>query len=213
MLTVEKLNGKSILCSAIRSSVLNQWLKAKPVNDVNPLPRKGMMTMSKKKTAQNTTRKPARKSAALNHPAATMTDIGQFFSNSGNMENLMTQTKSQFDKLTNDATNMGREGFDAFNKSLAIFTKGYEEIVRASVSFVQDAAEKQSQLVKEALSSKSLNEWTDVQNRIAQSNFDDAIAAATKLSELSVKILSESAEPINSQFTKSIKKAGEAIAA
>ena len=169
--------------------------------------------MSKKTTAKRTTGKAKPKSAALKNHAATMVDIGQFFKNTGNMENFMTQGKDQFEKLTNEATTLGRDGFDAFNKSMAIFARGFEDIVRTSMSIAQTTAEKQGQLVKEALSTKSLNEWADIQNRIAQTSFDDAIAAATKLSEMSVKVLTQGSEPINNQLTKGMKKASEAMAA
>jgi phasin family protein len=63
------------------------------------------------------------------------------------------------------------------------------------------------------MSSKTLNEWAETQNKIAQANLDDMMSAATKLSEMSVKLLSESAEPISEQMGKSIRKASEAMAA
>lgn len=238
MLTVDKFDVNSILCSAKKSSALNLWLKARHVSNdykrpqfrdsfnslsrwngqsVRPDKPKGMKIMTKKKAAkrkpQAAAQKSVKKSAALKNHAATMVDIGQFFNNAGNMENLMSQGKSQFDKITNEANALGREGFDAFNKSITLFAKGFEDLLRTSMSIAQSSAEKQSQLVKDALSVKSLNEWADIQNRIAQENFDDAMAAATKLSELSVKLISESTAPINNQFAKGMKKATEALAA
>jgi phasin family protein len=129
------------------------------------------------------------------------------------MEKTMTPGKAQFDKFTNEATSAGREGFEAFNRSMAVFAKGCEDFMRASISIAQSSAEKQAQLAKEAMSSKSLNEWADVQNRIAQSNFDDAMAAATTLSEIGVRILSESTAPLNNQFSKNLKRASDSAAA
>jgi phasin family protein len=215
MLTVENFNGKTILCSAIKSSALNSWLKKQEIaNNFEPLKGKGRKLMTNKKAAKSKTKKAApRRSAALNNNTASIVDIGQFFTNPGNMENFMSQGKSQFDKLANEAGSLGRDGFDAFNKSMGIFTKGFEEFLRTSMAMAQTAAEKQSQLIKEAMSSKSLNEWSEIQNRIAQTNFDDCMAAATKLSEMGVKLLTESTAPINSQLTKGMKKATEAMAA
>ena len=214
MLTVDNSDVINILCSAKKSSALNLWLKKNHVaNDFRISKQEGLKPMSKKTTAKRTTGKAKPKSAALKNHAATMVDIGQFFKNTGNMENFMTQGKDQFEKLTNEATTLGRDGFDAFNKTMAIFARGFEDIVRTSMSIAQTTAEKQGQLVKEALSTKSLNEWADIQNRIAQTSFDDAIAAATKLSEMSVKVLTQGSEPINNQLTKGMKKASEAMAA
>ena len=48
---------------------------------------------------------------------------------------------------------------------------------------------------------------------IAQASLDDIMSAATKLSEMSVKLLTESAEPISEQMGKTMRKASEAVAA
>lgn len=129
------------------------------------------------------------------------------------METVMAQTKTQFEKFNSEFGKIGQDGFEAFFKSISIFAKGSEDIIRTSVSLAQSSAEKQSKYMKDALSSKTLNEWTDVQNKIAQASFDDFMAGATKISELSVKTLSESVEPFNEQISKGIKKASETIAA
>ncbi len=124
----------------------------------------------------------------------------------------MTQNKTQFDTYMKDANELSREGMDAFVKSSTLFAKGFEDFFQTSMSLAQGAAEKQTQFMKEAMSAKTLNEFTEVQNKIAQANFDDFMASATKLSELSVKVLSEASEPLNEQMTKSMNKATQAAA-
>ena len=124
----------------------------------------------------------------------------------------MTKGKMNMDKIAQDATTFGRDQMDAFMKSCTIFAKGYEDIVRASMSLAQSCAEKQSQYMKEAMSSKTLNEWTEVQNKMAQANFDDFMAGATKISEMSVKLLTQSAEPLNEQMSKGMRQAGSMAA-
>ncbi|MCD8520110.1 MAG: phasin family protein [Alphaproteobacteria bacterium] len=125
----------------------------------------------------------------------------------------MTQSKNQMEKMAQDAASFGREGVEAYIKSSTLWMKGCEDIMRTAMSLAQSSAEKQGKFVKEALSSKTLNEWAEVQNKIAQNNFDDFMAGATKLSELSVKVLSECTEPVNSQASKAVKKVTEAMAA
>ncbi len=125
----------------------------------------------------------------------------------------MTQGKTQMDKITQDAAGMGRENVEAFIKCGSIFMKGFEDIIQAATSLAQSSAEKQTRYVKESLSTKTLNEWAEVQNKIAQSNFDDFMAGATKISELSAKLLTESIEPFNEQMSKSVKKATSGLAA
>ncbi|MCC7305241.1 MAG: phasin family protein [Alphaproteobacteria bacterium] len=162
------------------------------------------------------TKSKTRKAAAAPRPARKTADesfLAFAGANPKTMENLMNQSRSQMDKMTGEASNIAREGFDAFSKSLKIFSKGCEEIMKTSIAMSQEALERQSQLYKDSMSVKSLNEWAEVQNKIAQSNFDEMMTSATKISEMSVKMLSESAEPLNSQLTKSIRKASEAMAA
>lgn len=126
------------------------------------------------------------------------------------MEEIMSKSAPQFDKLAQDAANMSREGFDAFTKSYGIFAKGYENLFRTSIELGQTAAEKQASYAKEALSCKTLNEFAEVQNKIAQANFDDFMSGVTQLSELSAKVLTESSEPLNDQIGKAVKKMSEA---
>lgn len=124
-----------------------------------------------------------------------------------------TQTQNQMDKFLKETSEFGSEYTDACTKSGKIFMKGCEEIFGAFFSIAQSSAEKQSKFAKEAMSVKTINEFAEVQNKIAQANFDDFVSSATKISELSTKILTESAEPVNTQMTKVMKKASEAVAA
>ena len=92
-------------------------------------------------------------------------------------------------------------------ESGTIFAKGFEDLFRTSMTLAQSSAEKQAQFVKEAMAVKSLNEFTDVQNKIAQASFDDFMANATKISELGTKLMTEASEPINTQVNKAKKAA------
>ncbi|MCK6417323.1 MAG: phasin family protein [Alphaproteobacteria bacterium] len=136
------------------------------------------------------------------------------------MENLMAQSRShmdkqseKMDKMAQDASALGREQFDAVMKSCNSFARGCEDLFRTSLSIAQNAAERQTQFMKQAMSSKTINEWAEVQNKIAQANFDDFMNGATKISEMSVKIMTECTEPLNDQLGKSIKRTSESMAA
>lgn len=129
------------------------------------------------------------------------------------MEKLMTQSKHQMEKLTQDATSFSRESVEACIKSSNLWIKGCEELMRTAMSLAQTSAEKQSKYAKEAMSSKTLNEWAEVQSKIAQSNFDDFMSGATKISEQYVKVLSTCTEPVNAQASKAVKKVTETLAA
>ena len=63
------------------------------------------------------------------------------------------------------------------------------------------------------MSSKTINEFAEIQNKIAQTSFDDFMSGATKISEIGVKVITESSEPVNAQVTRAIQKATESMAA
>lgn len=128
-------------------------------------------------------------------------------------ENIMTQGQAQFDQFTKDAANINREGIDAFVKSGTIFAKGFENLIKETMSFAQTTAEKQMQLAKDAMTCKTINEFSDMQNKLAKTGFDDFMSGTTKITELGVKVFSEAVEPINEQIQKSVQKATDAVAA
>ncbi len=125
----------------------------------------------------------------------------------------MTQGQAQFDQFAKEAASLNQEGIDAFVKSGTIFAKGFEVLIKETMSFAQATAEKQMQLTKDAMTSKTINEFSDAQNKLAQTSFDDFMSGTTKITELGVKVLTEAIEPINDQIQKSVQKATDAVAA
>lgn len=116
-------------------------------------------------------------------------------------------TNKQFEKLTQDAASMGQEQVEAFVKSGTILAKGMEDILKTCMSIAQTTTEKSQEAAKTIMACKTLNEFTEAQSKLAQDSFDDFMATATKLSELSIKVATESLEPINDQVGKAMKKA------
>ncbi|MBU0800739.1 MAG: phasin family protein [Alphaproteobacteria bacterium] len=129
------------------------------------------------------------------------------------METIMTKSKEQMEKLSNEAAAVSKDHVEALMKSGSIFMKGYEDIMKTYMGLAQKTAEKNGEAFKTLLSCKTVNEFAEVQNRLAQQGFDDMMTGATKLSELTVKLASEGFAPINDQMSKSIKKASDAMAA
>ncbi len=170
-------------------------------------------------------KKPARKASAAQakthrKTASAAAQMGQVFypsfgagSNSQTMEKLMNNSKQHFEKFSTDAASLGKEQVEACTRAGSIFWKGCEDIMKTCMTYAQDSAEKQSQFMKKALGSKTLNEWTEVSNEIAQESFNDFMAGMTRISELGVKTCTDCLEPINDQFSKSMKKAAETAAA
>ncbi len=129
------------------------------------------------------------------------------------MEKIMSNSKNQYEKISADATNASRQGVEAITKSCNILAKGTEQMMKTCMQIAQQSAERNGEAFKTLLACKTLNELTEVQNRIAQENFDEAMTATTKLSEMAIKISTDVFEPINDQMSQSIKKATESMAA
>lgn len=128
-------------------------------------------------------------------------------------EDIMTTAKSQMEKIMEDAGSVNKEGLDTFMKAGNRFMKGMEEIMKLSMTQAQKTAEKNSRTMKDLMACKTVNEFTEAQTKAAQDNFDEFMKSMSKLSELSVKVTSDCFEPVNDQFSKTIKKANENMAA
>ncbi len=125
----------------------------------------------------------------------------------------MSKSSPQLDKIMKETADFGARYSDACTKSGAIWMKGVEDIVTTIVSMAQSSAEKQAEYVKEAMGSKTISDFTEVQNKMAQTSFDDFMTGATKISEIGTKILTDSVEPVNEQISKAVQKATKAAAA
>ncbi|MEM6781721.1 MAG: phasin family protein [Pseudomonadota bacterium] len=163
-------------------------------------------TGAKKASSSTTKRAAAPKAKSANGQIPNMDKLF-------GMETLMTQSPFQFDKITQEASAMGQAQMEAAMKSSNTFMKGMEDMMKTYMEMMQDSTEKSAEAMKSVMACKTLNEYTEAQNKIAQASFDDFMAGATKLSEMSVKICTEACEPINDQLTKSMQKASKAMAA
>ena len=128
------------------------------------------------------------------------------------MEKIMmnNNTNFQFDQIAQDTMSFSRESMEAFVQSSTMFAKGMEDMMRTAASLAQGAMEKQAEQTREIMGSKSINEFTEKQTKIVQSNFDEYMQNTAKLSEMGVKVLNECTQPINEQMTKAMKKAKKA---
>jgi phasin family protein len=164
--------------------------------------------------AKKTAKKPAAKtgkakpSAAIRPLKAVDTEeMFQFSKNNKRMESMMYQGKTQFDKYTQEATRAGKEHADALMESGTILMKGYEDLFKTWLNWAQGSAERSSEAVKELLGCRTLNELAETQSRLAQEGFDDFVAGATRVSELSVKLAADTFEPLGGQLNKNLRKA------
>lgn len=174
-----------------------------------------------KKTAETVlkTAKPAQKAATLDISAFTngfpqFKQFKQFNTfQPFKLETDMFKGNKQFEKIAQDAAAAGQDQVDALVKSSTILAKGVEDILKTCMEIAQETTEKNQSVAKTVMSCKTLNEFTDLQTRLAQASFDEFMTNATRISEKTVKLYTDAFEPINDQVGKAMKKASDAVAA
>ena len=124
----------------------------------------------------------------------------------------MNNTKN-FEKMSQDVANAGKETLEACQKSATILAKNSQDCVSSYMSMMQSAADRQNKLMKEMLSKKTINEMSETLQSASQESFNEVMQNMSKLSEQSIKAVMDSYEPLNSQMNKIVKKASENAAA
>jgi len=123
-----------------------------------------------------------------------------------NMDQFSQTTMKQME----DAIASSKQAIDASMKSCTILGKGAEDIVKTCISKTQAANEKGAAAIKTLMACKTINEFAEVQNKLAQEWFEDAMNTAAAMSEMCVKVAMDACEPLNAQVTKTMKKANAA---
>ena len=101
-----------------------------------------------------------------------------------------------------DFQSMGKDNVDAMVQSSKILTKGMEDLTRAFFDLAQNSVEQSVAVSQAMLKAKTLKEVTDMQNDLVKKSFDQFVAEGTKLSELSVKVANDAAEPLTSRMNE-----------
>lgn len=125
----------------------------------------------------------------------------------------MMNNNKQFEKIAQDAAVLGQDQVDAMMKCSTIFAKGLEDIMKTCMEIAQEVGEKSQSAAKTVMACKTLNEFTDIQTKLAQASFDEFMTNATRISEKAVKVCTDAFEPINDQMGKTIKRATDTMAA
>jgi phasin family protein len=184
---------------------------------VEKVAKKKSSKMSSVKAADKEPSAPKASSVIPFNPLSTISKFNQSTPSFGgsfeSMESMMTNYKAQYEKFSGDATDSMRQGIESCVKSSTTFAKGAEQIVKTLTELAQGSSQRNAEAMKALMASRTLNEFAEAQNKIAQQNFEEAMSAATKISEMTIKLCTEAMEPINGQVAKAVKKASSSIAA
>jgi phasin family protein len=108
--------------------------------------------------------------------------------------------ETQF-KAADEAAALGKSNAEAFIQAGSIFFHGMEELTRSVFGMTQFQVETSLSAAKSLIAAKTLTEFTDLQNAYSKTVFDNAMADATKISELALKITNQAIEPISQRVT------------
>ncbi|HNQ91357.1 MAG TPA: phasin family protein [Alphaproteobacteria bacterium] len=122
------------------------------------------------------------------------------------METNMSNYKDQYEKMTGDASAAMRQQIESYVQVGTSLMKGSEAIMKACMELAQDSAERNAAAWKSLMACRTMNEAAEQQNKMAQANLDEAMSAATKISEMTIKVCTEACEPLGEQVTKAMKK-------
>jgi len=107
-----------------------------------------------------------------------------------------------------DLQELSKDNVDAVVKASKILSKGMEDLTRAWFNLAQASVEQSVAVSQAMLKAKSLKEVGELQNDLAKKSFDQFVAEGTKLSELSIKVANDAAEPLTARVNDVVAKFG-----
>ncbi len=118
-------------------------------------------------------------------------------------EQVENASKAMF-RSYGEVAELNKQGVEAFMMAGNIWAKGYEDLGKAYFSFAQDTAERGAEVAKEIMKAKTVQDVISVQTDFAKKRFDQVVADSTKMSELSVKVATETMQPLQKQFDSAV---------
>ena len=100
-----------------------------------------------------------------------------------------------------DATQFGQDNVEAMVASTKVMTKAAEELNAELTAFTKKSYQDSMAAAKELSSVRSVTEFFEKQTTFAKSSFENFVAEATKINEMSSEAAKSAFEPLNARFT------------
>ena len=108
-------------------------------------------------------------------------------------------------KTVEDIAALGKSNVDALIQAGATAMHGWEELTRSFVGLTQSQVEAGMTAAKALLGARTLAEFSDLQKTYSRTAFDNAVSEASRLSEIGIRIASETIEPLSARMTATIE--------
>lgn len=104
-----------------------------------------------------------------------------------------------------DLIGLGKENLEAAVKSSQLFAKGAEAINATLFQAAREAVEENIKASKAIMGCKTPEEFFEVQNDVARANYEKLLVESRKVTDMTVKLAEESAQPIAERVTASVE--------
>ena len=112
-----------------------------------------------------------------------------------------------------DVVSYGKDSVDAVMKSNALFVKGFKDINQALFGLAQASLDDSAAATKKILGCKTVTDVIDVQTEMARAGYARAIEDSRRITDMSVKLAEEAAQPLTKQVSATVEKFSKPIAA
>ena len=136
------------------------------------------------------------------------------------VEQAIAMTRENFEKANQQAfrgydelTRLSKENVDAVVEASTILARTAETVGKSVLALSKSSLEISLNTGKEMLGVRTWRELVDVQTEFAKANFDNLMAEATRLSELTVKAANQAIEPIQARLHATLDRTARPVAA
>ncbi len=99
-----------------------------------------------------------------------------------------------------------RANGDALVRSAQTMTQGINQLTQAATQYTQNVLQMAVAATQAATSARTLREITDLQNDYAKTSFDALVENSTRMSELSLKIANDAAQPLSQRLNETMQQ-------
>jgi phasin family protein len=111
-----------------------------------------------------------------------------------------------------DFTAFSKANVEAFIMANQVFAKGIEEMSKEFMSLTQSSVESATAAAKAVFTAKSFKDVVDLNTVYTKTSFDKFVSNSTKLSEMGVKIATDSLAPVTARVNVAVEKMMKPVA-
>ena len=137
-----------------------------------------------------------------------------------NFDQAIEMSKGNFEKQTqsvmksyDEINKLAQANYEAMNKSLGLFSKGFEEVSKAWAAFTQSSIDATVAYSKDAMAAKTVNELVDMNSTFSKAQLDAFVSESAKISEMTVKTTNEAIAPLKARVEKTVETFAKPMAA